>query len=59
MFHDMRHTEASLLLSKGFSVVAVSRRLGHAKPSITHNVYGHCLPTDDAQLAEGLHRMMG
>src|SRR5262249_13855463 len=58
-FHDMRHTAASLLLSKGFSVVAVSRRLGHGKPSITLNVYGHCMPTDDAQLAEGLHRMMG
>jgi integrase len=58
-FHDMRHTAASLLLSKGYSLVAVSRRLGHAKPSITLDVYGHLMPTDDAQLAEGLHRMMG
>lgn len=57
-FHDMRHTVASLLLSKGHSLVAVSRRLGHAKPSITLNVYGHCMPTDDAQLAERLHTMM-
>jgi integrase len=58
-FHDMRHTAASLLLSKGFSLVAVSRRLGHAKPSITLDVYGHLMPTDDQQLADGLHRMMG
>jgi integrase len=57
-FHDMRHTAASLLLSKGHSLIAVSRRLGHAKPSITLNVYGHLMPTDDAQLAAELHRMM-
>jgi integrase len=57
-FHDMRHTVASLLLSKGHSLVAVSRRLGHAKPSITLNVYGHCTPTDDAQLANRLYAMM-
>jgi integrase len=57
-FHDMRHTVASLLFSKGHSLVAVSRRLGHAKPSITLNVYGHCMPTDDAQLADRLDAMM-
>jgi integrase len=58
-FHDMRHTVASLLLSKGHSLVAVSRRLGHAKPSITLNVYGHCMPTDDARLADRLDALMG
>jgi integrase len=58
-FHDMRHTHASLLLSTGHSVVAVSRRLGHAKPSITLNVYGHCMPTDDAKLAESIGVLVG
>jgi hypothetical protein len=43
----------------GYSVVAVSRRLGHAKPSITRNVYGHLMPTDDRHLAAGLHRVTG
>lgn len=57
-FHDMRHTVASLLLSKGHSLRAVSQRLGHANPVMTLRVYAHCMPTDDAQLADGLNRLM-
>jgi integrase len=57
-FHDLRHTHASLLLSKGQSLRAVSQRLGHSNPALTLRVYAHCLPSDDAQLAEGLNRMM-
>ncbi len=57
-FHDLRHTVASLLLSRGCSVVAVSRRLGHAKPSLTLNLYGHVMPTDDRQLADNLAAML-
>ena len=40
-FHDLRHTFASLLIAQGADVVAVSRQLGHASPSITLNVYAH------------------
>jgi integrase len=43
-FHDLRHTAASLMLSHGVSVLAVSKRLGHAQPSITLDVYGHLIP---------------
>lgn len=39
--HDLRHTFASLLIAQGADVVAVSRQLGHASPSITLNVYAH------------------
>jgi integrase len=46
------------LLSKGQSLRAVSQRLGHSNPALTLRVYAHCLPSDDAQLAEGLNRMM-
>jgi integrase len=58
-FHDCRHTAASLLLSAGMSLRAVSRRLGHAKPEMTLRVYAHCLPTDDERLSEELDRVMG
>lgn len=58
-FHDCRHTAASLLLSAGLSLKAVSRRLGHAKPEMTLRVYAHCLPTDDERLADELERAMG
>ena len=43
-FHDLRHTGASLLLNNGIPVIVVSRRLGHARPSITLDVYGHLIP---------------
>jgi integrase len=57
-FHDLRHTHASLLLSAGQSLKAVSQRLGHSKPDLTLRVYAHCLPSDDAQLAAGMSRLM-
>jgi integrase len=57
-FHDLRHTHASLLLSKGQSLRAVSQRLGHSNPAMTLRVYAHCLPSDDAKLAEALGQMM-
>lgn len=50
-FHDTRHTHASILLSRGQSLRAVSRRLGHVKPSLTLSIYAHCLPGDDTRLA--------
>jgi integrase len=39
--HDARHTFASLLISSGADVVTVARRLGHANPSVTLDVYSH------------------
>jgi integrase len=57
-FHDLRHTTASLLLSKGASLVAVSSRLGHARRSITLDLYGHKMPNDDRQLADLLNTML-
>jgi integrase len=51
-FHDLRHSHASVLLSRGCSLRAVASRLGHSKPELTLRVYSHCLPGDDAQLAD-------
>jgi integrase len=58
-FHDLRHTVASLLLSSGHSLRAVSQRLGHSDPALTLRVYTHCLPSDDGKLATGLGQMLG
>lgn len=44
-FHDLRHTAASLMLNRGIPVIVVSRILGHARASITLDVYGHLTPT--------------
>jgi integrase len=57
-FHDLRHTVASVLLSQGQSVRAVSQRLGHSNPTLTLRVYAHCMPSDDPQLAAALDRML-
>ena len=51
-FHDLRHTAASLMLNHGIPVIVVSRRLGHAKPSITLDVYGHLIPSMQTEVAQ-------
>jgi integrase len=56
-FHDLRHTHATALLSKGHPVKAVSQRLGHANVGVTLRVYAHVLPADDAKLAGAVQTM--
>lgn len=46
--HGLRHTAASIMLSRGVPLVVVSRQLGHANPNITAQVYAHLL--SDSQL---------
>jgi integrase len=58
-FHDLRHTHATALLSKGHPIKAVSQRLGHSDVGITLRVYAHVLPTDDAKIAGALQSMYG
>jgi integrase len=50
--HALRHTHASMLLSKGVPLPAVSARLGHADPNITARIYSHALPDDDTRAAD-------
>ena len=40
-FHDLRHTAASIMLNRGVPALVVSKRLGHANPSTTLNIYAH------------------
>lgn len=50
-FHDLRHTAATLMLINGIPLIIVSRRLGHSKPSVTLDIYGHYLPGMQAEAA--------
>lgn len=43
-FHDLRHTAATLLLSRGINPKVVSEMLGHADISITLRIYAHVTP---------------
>jgi integrase len=56
-FHDLRHTHATMLLSRGASLKAVSQRLGHSRVETTLRVYAHVLPTDEATLAGAAERL--
>jgi integrase len=57
-FHDLRHTSATLMLNQGIPIMVVSRRLGHARPSITLNIYGHLIPSMDVKAAEKLDELV-
>ena len=49
--HSLRHSHASALISGGMDVVAVSKRLGHANPTVTLRVYAHMFAPKDEQAA--------
>jgi integrase len=56
-FHDLRHTFAShLIVDLGLDVAQVSRILGHARFTITLDVYTHLF--DDARHAGEIRRRM-
>ena len=57
-FHDLRHTAASLLLNDGTAAIIVSRRLGHARVSITLDNYGHLIPSMQAEVAERIDELI-
>ena len=40
------------MLNHDTPVIVVSRRLGHAKPSITLDVYGHLIPSMQTDIAQ-------
>ncbi len=43
-FHDLRHTAATLMLSRGINPKVVSEMLGHSDVGITLRIYAHVLP---------------
>ena len=58
--HDMRHFYASAMLraSRG-DYELVAKLLGHARSSITHNVYGHVFSDADSRAREALAQIFG
>jgi len=53
-FHDLRHTYASIQIQKGRDVVYISRQLGHSKPSVTIDIYGHLVRQTNPDAAADL-----
>ena len=54
-FHDLRHTCATILLSRGQHPKLVQELLGHATIAITLDTYSHVLPG----MGDGLADAMG
>lgn len=56
--HKFRHTQASLLINGGVDVVAVSKRLGHAKVSTTTDIYAHILNKADKTASDTISKLL-
>ena len=46
-FHELRHTQASLLIGNGVDVKTVQTRLGHYSAALTLDWYAHANPDND------------
>jgi integrase len=57
-FHDLRHTCATLLLSRNLNPKIVSEMLGHATISITLDTYSHVLPNMRDQAAQAMQEAL-
>ena len=58
MLHALRHSHASALIASGQDVVTVSRRLGHASPTITLSVYAHLFHKTDEAAANAIEAIL-
>lgn len=54
--HDIRHSHVSLLISLGFSAVAIAERMGHRSIDITYR-YAHLFPSVQTSMIEKLNQM--
>jgi integrase len=52
--HDLRHTAASLAISAGANVLAVSRMLGHENPQVTLKTYAELFDDDLDKVSSAL-----
>jgi integrase len=58
-FHDLRHTCATLLLSRGVHPKFVQELLGHASITITLDRYSHWVPSMGDQTARAMEAVLG
>jgi integrase len=56
--HDLRHFYASVLIKNGATPKQVQMRLGHAKPSITLNVYTHLWEAEADRTADMMEAVL-
>ena len=57
-FHQLRHTNASLLISQGVDIATIANRLGHADKSITLKTYTHVIKQQDREATIKLQNLL-
>lgn len=57
-FHDLRHTNATLLLEAEVHPKIVQERLGHGPIGETLDIYSHVIPSPGRNAAERLHEVL-
>ena len=58
-FHELRHTQATLLIGQGADVKTVQHRLGHSSAALTMNIYAHAISQNDEQAATVIGDILG
>ncbi|MBQ9001474.1 MAG: tyrosine-type recombinase/integrase, partial [Eggerthellaceae bacterium] len=58
-FHELRHSQATLLLANGTDLKTVQDRMGYANGAITLNWYAHSVPENDAKAAQRVGDLYG
>ena len=56
--HDVRHTNATLMLMKGIPPKIAQVRLGHSDYSTTMNIYGHVLKSAETEAATTIESIL-
>ncbi len=57
-FHDLRHLNASIMLSQGISPKVAQQRLGHSDFSTTMNIYSHVMKSVENEAAKKLDNVL-
>jgi len=52
--HSLRHTHASHLIAGGVDPLRIAARLGHSRPSVTTDIYGHLMAGGDLETVRSL-----
>lgn len=58
-FHELRHTNISLMIANGVDFRTASERAGHSKVSTTMDIYSHAFPENDRAAADVIGKILG
>lgn len=57
-YHELRHTQATLLISSGADIKTVQGGLGHSSASQTMNIYAHVIHQNDEKAAVAMEGLL-